>query len=59
MQLLDPKHPFFKPVWRRWVTTIFPIVWGAVELWAGNPGWAVIFAAAGVYAGWMLFFARD
>lgn len=59
MQLLDPGHPFFKPLWRRWATCVLPVVWGAAELWFGNPGWAIIFAATGVYAGWVLFRASD
>lgn len=54
--LLDANHPFFAPVWRRWVTAIFPVVWAGVEFYAGNSGWAVIFAAAGVWAYWELIY---
>ena len=52
--LLDANHPFFAPVWRRWVAAIFPILWGAVELYMGSPGWALIFAGAGAWAYWEL-----
>lgn len=54
MQLIDPDHPFFRPAWRRWVTALFPLAWAGLELYGGNPGWAIAFAAAGAYAGWQL-----
>lgn len=44
---------FRKPI-VRWVTSVFPLVWGAVELALGNPGWAIAFGAAGAYAFWQL-----
>lgn len=58
MKLLDPDHPFFAPRWRRWVTAVFPVAWGAVELYNGSPGWAVLFAGAGVYAGYVLLWPK-
>lgn len=51
---LDPDHPMFRRVWVRWVTTLAPLAWGAFELYLGNPFWAILFAAAGAYAGWVL-----
>jgi hypothetical protein len=54
MKFLDPNHPFFAPVWRRWATAIVPLAWGALELAWGNPGWAILFLGAGAYAFWML-----
>jgi hypothetical protein len=53
-KLLDANHPFFAPAWRRWVTALFPLCWGGVELYNGSPGWAILFAAAGVWAFWEL-----
>lgn len=50
MKLLDPNHPFFQPVWRRWATGLAPLIWGGIELWTGNPGWAILFFVAGGYA---------
>lgn len=54
MKFLDPNHPFFRPVWRRWATALFPLTWGGVEIITGSPGWAVLFFAVGGYAFWML-----
>lgn len=53
MQLLDPSHPFFRPVWVRVAVVALSIGWGVVELVFGSPGWAILFAAAGLYALWV------
>ena len=53
-KFLDPDHPFFKPVWRRWATAGLPRAWSVVEFANASPGWGVLFGAAGVYAFWML-----
>lgn len=58
MKLLDPDHPFFIPVWRRWVSMLFPLAWAGVEFYNDSPGWGVLFAAAGVYAGYMLLWPK-
>lgn len=58
MKLLDPDHPFFIPVWRRWASMLFPLGWAGVELYSDSPGWAVLFAAAGLYAGYMLLLPK-
>jgi hypothetical protein len=55
-KILDPDHPFFKPVWRRWATGLLPIAWGAVEFWLESPGWGLLFVAAGAYALYVLVF---
>ena len=59
MKFLDPDDPFFARAWVRWLTVLLPIAWGLFELfWAREPMWAILFLAAGIYAGWMLFFRR-
>ncbi len=58
MKLLDPQHPFFRNPWARWLTTLVPLAWAGVEIWLGNPAWAVLFGAAGLYAGWLLILRR-
>lgn len=50
MPLLDPKDPFFAKPWVRWVTAGVPLVWGVAEFAMGNPGWGLMFLAAGGYA---------
>lgn len=54
MRFIDPDHPFFSRAWVRWATALAPILWAGVELLTGNPGWAVLFGAAGVFAFWQL-----
>lgn len=51
---LDPNHPMFRNPLVRWLTAGIPLAWGGFELWLGNPMWAILFAAAGGYAGYKL-----
>jgi hypothetical protein len=51
---LDPDHPMFRRAWVRWATTLVPLAWAAFELSMGNTLWALMFGAAGAYAGWKL-----
>jgi hypothetical protein len=57
MRLLDPSHPFFRPVWVRVAVVGVALLWAVVELVFGSPGWAILFAATGLYALWE--FTRD
>lgn len=52
MNVLDPHHPFFRPLWRRVLTVAFPVAWGVFELVSGSPIWAILFLSAGTYAAW-------
>ncbi len=58
MKFLDRDHPFFARPLTRWLTTLIPIAWGGVELWMGAPGWAILFGAAGLFAGWEFFIRK-
>ena len=58
MKFLDRDHPFFAHPARRLLTTVLPVLWRAVELFTGNPGWAAVFIGAGAYAGWELLIRR-
>lgn len=51
MKLIDPEHPFFKPLWIRIVTAGVPTAWSIVEFASGQVTWGFIFLAAGIYAG--------
>ncbi|MCU0830642.1 MAG: DUF3329 domain-containing protein [Rhizobiaceae bacterium] len=54
-KFLDADHPFFKPVWRRWVVLAACFGWAGVELYNGAHVWAALFGGAGAYAAWELF----
>lgn len=58
MKFLDPNDPFFRHAWVRWVTVLLPLAWSGVEFWNGGSLWGTLFLAAGLYAGWQLFFVR-
>ncbi len=58
-QILDPTHPSFKPLWVRILCTVLPLAWAGVEYSNGATGWAMIFAATGLYAGYELLFMYD
>ena len=55
----DLQVPFFDPLWRRVVTAGLPLAWAGFELLTGSVGWALIFAAAGLYAAWQFFVIWD
>ncbi len=55
MKLLDPEDPIFRRPWVRWAVVLAPLIWAAVEFWSGAAIWGVVFLAAGLYAGWVLF----
>lgn len=56
--LIDPDHPFFRPLWARILAVALPLAWAAFEARTGALGWAAIFAAAGLYALAELFLRR-
>ena len=57
MKLVDPSHPFFRPLWARVAVTLAALGWGAFEFATGSPFWAVLFLAAGGWCVWALFLA--
>lgn len=54
MRLIDPRHPFYRPAWRRYLLIAAPLVWAGVEYGAGNTAWAYVFAGIGGYLVWPL-----
>ncbi len=56
MKLIDPDHPFYAVVWRRYAIVATCVIWAGVELYLGSPPWAMLFAAAGAYSFWVLIF---
>lgn len=51
---IDPNDPFFRRPVTRWAAFLVPVAWAALEAWLGNYGWAIVMAALGSYAGYML-----
>ena len=54
--VLDLRHPFFLPVWRRVVLILLLAGWTWVELSQGNPFWAALVGGIGAYAVYVFFF---
>ena len=57
--LIDFRHPFFRPLWRRVVVTLVLLGWTGFEISLGNLVWAALFGALGAYAAYVFFFAFD
>ncbi|MFS8044224.1 hypothetical protein [Rhizobium sp. BR 314] len=54
MQLIDPTHPIYKPLWVRILIVAVCFGWSAVETFGSQPFWAMLSGALGAYAAWML-----
>ena len=54
MQLIDPSHPTYRPLWVRLAIVGSCFGWAIVELVAAQPFWAILAGAAGAYAAYML-----
>jgi hypothetical protein len=59
MHLIDPNHPFYRPLWRRVLIVAACLGWAVVEASTRQPFWAVIVGGMGIYAGWMLLLNFD
>lgn len=47
---VDLDHPIFRKLWARLFVTAMPLGWGVFEMVAGNPGFGVLFLAAGAWS---------
>jgi hypothetical protein len=54
MQLIDPTHRFYRPLYIRVIIVAVCLSWAIVEATTGEPFWAVLVGAVGVYSAWML-----
>lgn len=59
MQLIDPNHPAYRPLWARILIVAVCLGWSAVEFTTGDPLWAVLSCGAGVYAAYVLFWTYN
>ncbi|MBJ3761967.1 hypothetical protein ILP92_04295 [Maribius pontilimi] len=57
MKIVDTRHPFYRPLWRRVAITGFCMLWTAFELWQGNHGWAVIVGGMAALCAYEFFIA--
>lgn len=48
--MIDPDHPFYRPLWVRLSLCAICLGWAGFELYAGSLAFAFIFGAMGLYA---------
>lgn len=58
-KLLNLRHPFFLPLYRRVLTTAVCVFWLLMELIWGGPFWAMLFGALTAYCVWQFFVVFD
>ena len=56
--LVDPHHPFFRPLWVRILCVVLLLTWAGFEASTGAVFWAILFGASGIYLFVMLFVIR-
>jgi hypothetical protein len=54
MQLIDPNHPFYRPLWIRIAIVGVCLGWAIVEASTREPFWAIIVGALGIYSAYKL-----
>lgn len=59
MKLIDPSHPFYRPLWVRLAIVVVCLGWGLFEFSTGAALWGTLFTGAGVYAAWALLIAFE
>ena len=59
MKILDPHDSFYKPIWIRGLITAILLGWAAFEALTGEPFWAILFGAAGIWCARIFFFPNN
>ena len=54
MQLIDPAHPFYKPLWVRLLIVGSCTFWALFEAVRGDPFFMIIMGALAIYSGRVL-----
>ncbi|OCX67373.1 hypothetical protein BFP70_19875 [Thioclava sp. SK-1] len=57
--MFDLNAPVYRPLWVRIVLTAICLGWAVFEYRSGAVGFALLFAAMGLYAGWCFFITFD
>ena len=55
----DRDHPFFRPLYRRVLVTLFCAAWAAWEVYNGERLWSYITMGITAYAAWVFLFTYD
>lgn len=55
----DRDHPFFRPLYRRVLVTLFCAAWAAWEFYNGERLWAYITMGLAAYSAWVFLFTYD
>lgn len=58
-KLIELRHPFFAPLWRRVLTVAVIAAWVLVELSSGNIGWAIASGALAAFCAYEFFVIFD
>jgi hypothetical protein len=54
---IEQTHPFYRPLWRRWLIVVLTTVWAALEwIVARDPFWGLLATALAGYAAWVLIY---
>lgn len=54
MQLIDPQHPFYRPLWIRLLIVGFTTAWAIFEFMNGDAFWGTIVGGVAAYSTYML-----
>ncbi|PZM13916.1 hypothetical protein [Rhizobium tubonense] len=54
MQLIDPDHSFYRPLWIRIAIVAVCLGWAIIEASTSEPFWAIIVGALGIYSAYKL-----
>jgi hypothetical protein len=55
----DRDHPFFRPLYRRVLVTLFCAAWTAFELYSGEQLWSYIWMGLTAYSAWVFLYTYD
>jgi hypothetical protein len=57
--IIEPQHPFYRPLWRRVTVVAVCLGWGAFEFASASPFWCMLFVGLGLVCAWQFFVVFD